>query len=70
MAETQTPELGFKRINDETIEVYVKGDYIGTMTYTELGWSGMSAAEQLLKDMAEALGVTVVEMEDEEDEDD
>lgn len=68
MSNTVAPELGLKRVNEETTEVYVKGEYIGTFTYTDMGWSGMSAAERLVTDLAEAMGMTVVEIEsDDED---
>lgn len=69
MPEKQAPELGFKRVDDETTEVYVKGEYIGTFTYTEMGWSGMEAVERLLTDLAEAVGMPVVEIASDDDED-
>lgn len=55
------PSLILLDENEETTRVFVNGSEIGSLTYDALGWSGMDTTRQLLADMAEALGVPIIE---------
>ncbi|WP_174526426.1 hypothetical protein [Micromonospora maritima] len=54
-----TDRVTIERPNDETVHVYVDGDYVAGATYTEHGWSGMEAVERTALAVAHALTATV-----------
>lgn len=57
------PILGFCRPDEETLEVHLGGEVLGTVTHDSVGWSGMESVETLLTRFATALGVEVQEID-------
>ena len=55
------PSLILLGENEETTRVFVNGCEIGSLTYDDMGWSGMTTTRQLLTSMAEELGVSIIE---------
>lgn len=55
------PSLILLGENEETARVFVNGCEIGSLTYDDMGWSGMTTTRQLLTNMAEELGVSIIE---------
>lgn len=62
MTDKTRPTLGFKRIDDEAVDVFVNGQDIGRLDHDSIGWAGMDAAEKMLTKMAKLLGAEIVEL--------
>lgn len=62
-----TPVITIKRPDEEHIEFYVGKKLVGDANHDEHGWSGMEATESLIRKMAKALKIKVVEVEVEGD---
>jgi hypothetical protein len=62
MTDNARSTLGFKRTDDETVDVFVNGEDIGRLDHDSLGWAGMEAAEKLLTKMAKLMGAEIVEL--------
>ncbi|MBK3780325.1 hypothetical protein G3A43_08645 [Paraburkholderia aspalathi] len=62
MTDKTRATLGFKRIDDEAVDVFVNGEDIGRLDHDSIGWAGMEAAEKLLTKMAKLLGAEIVEL--------
>lgn len=53
------PEVSLIAENEETVDVQVDGESIGTLTYDVLGWAGLAAAKNVVADLAVTLGARV-----------
>jgi CO/xanthine dehydrogenase Mo-binding subunit len=59
-------KITFKRPDEETLNVYVDGEYMGNVNHDDHGWQGMQCTEQLIMEIAEKLGIEVTEEDENE----
>lgn len=53
--------------DEERMHIVFNGSTVGSFNHDEHGWSGMSAAEKLARNIARELGIEVVETFDEDE---
>lgn len=56
-----------KQPNEERIEIFLNGEYIGFANHDEDGWSGMEKVEKIVKKIANKLGIPVTSEYGEDD---
>lgn len=56
--------LTYDWVSDETAEIFVDGQSVGTLDHGEHGWDGMTAIQQTLNCVADLLGWEVEEKGD------
>lgn len=50
-----------ERPDDETLLVRIEEDVVASVNHDEHGWSGMSAVENVVREIADAFGIEVYE---------
>lgn len=54
-------KIYFDSLDDETLEVWVDDEMIGSVNHDQHGWAGMEAVETLVKELAFALNLDLID---------
>jgi len=59
-----TQQITINYRNEETTEIFANGQFVGSLNHDEHGWSGMEAGERLVRKLAAALKIELIETDE------
>lgn len=59
-----TQQITINYRDEETVEILANGKFVGSFNHDEHGWVGMDAGESVVRRLADALGIEIIETEE------